>query len=360
MKRALPSTALVALTLLLVSACESVSLTIADKDAGSASSAGEDGCGDGDCAQTGGAPAAKGGAAGSSVGGTAGAATGGKGFDATGGMRETGGSGGSIDPAGGGGSGNAAGDTGGRGGAAGSGTAGGAGGALPTDPYASRSGPFRVLVYSRTTLFRHDSIAAGINLFQTIATERGIELVASESNEYFTEAGLSSFELVVFLHPTGEVLKSSEQQAFENWMTERHGAWLGVHAASDTGFNWPFYLELIGQGAPNHTNQGIMDAVDFDAGTETHPAVAGLPHPWSRAEEWLIFDQYETWSKEPGFQILGRRRSTGTPVMWTRQYGNFRAFYTALGHAPAAYEEAAFKTHLTGAIFWTVRREHLL
>ena len=42
-----------------------------------------------------------------------------------------------------------------------------------TGPYAPRSGSFKMLVYSRTTGFRHDSIAQGKVMLQEIAAEQG-------------------------------------------------------------------------------------------------------------------------------------------------------------------------------------------
>jgi type 1 glutamine amidotransferase len=230
---------------------------------------------------------------------------------------------------------------------------------LPPDPYAPRNGTFKMLVYTKTALYRHTSIAAGVALLETIGEERDFEVVVSESNEHFTAEGLSQFEIVFFMQTTGDVLNDDEERAFETWMTAQHGAWAGVHAAADAELDWAFYVDLIGQSSL-HDTCCATDLLDFDPEYATHPAIAGLPNPWSLQEEWKTLDQYETWSKKPGLRILGRRRTTNLPIVWDRQYANYRAFYSALGHLDAAFDDPTMKQHLTGAILWAVRREHLL
>ncbi|HEX6276524.1 MAG TPA: ThuA domain-containing protein [Polyangiaceae bacterium] len=363
--------ALCSVPLFLVVACEPVSLTIADKSDAGASQAGEDGCGSDDCGQTGGAPAATGGAAGmvggsgSSSGGSgasAGEPAGGgaSGTSSTGGTSTGGTSTGGTSTGGTNTGGTNTGGTNTGGTSTGGTNTGGTGGVLPPDPYAPRNGTFKMLVYTKTIAYRHASIEAGVTMLEAISRERDFTVVVTASNEHFTAEGLSQFEIVFFMQTTGDVLNSDEELAIETWMVERHGAWAGVHAAVDAEFDWPFYLELIGQGGVTHSPQGTTGLLDFAPEYAAHPAVAGLPNPWERVEEWKNFDQHETWSKKPGFRILARKRSDNQPMVWDREYGNYRAFFTALGHDQTVFSERAMKQHLTGGILWAVRREHLL
>lgn len=231
---------------------------------------------------------------------------------------------------------------------------------VPTDPYAPRSGTFKVLVYSKTAGYTHPSISAGVSLFQTLAAEKGFSVVATKTNENFTSAALAGFELVVFMNTTGDVLNATEQTAFQTWMTTKNGAWIGVHAAADTERDWTWYHELTGQFYSGHTPADVTNNVAFDARYSTHPAVVGLPNPWTLRTEWFNFRDYNSWQDKPGFQILGRKSSDNQPIIWSRQNDNYRSFYFGLGHEAAIFSDANAKKMLTGAIFWAVRREQLL
>lgn len=231
---------------------------------------------------------------------------------------------------------------------------------MPIDAYAPRSGPFAMLVYSRTKDFRHPSVEAGEKMLRRIADRQGFDVVVTASNELFTPEGLAQFELVYFNNTSGAVLSEAEHQAYEDWMRARHGAFAGHHAAADTEFGWPFFREVIGQHSSGHSAQGVIDSVVFEPGTSSHRAVDGLPSPWLRQDEWLRFDAHREWSAKPGFRVLGRKQSDGEPIAWTREWGNFRAFYTGLGHDQATFDDPEFEQHVTGGVLWAVRREHLV
>jgi type 1 glutamine amidotransferase len=264
-----------------------------------------------------------------------------------------------------------AGPTGGTGGSAGDTSNGGTGGSGPITAFSPRSGTFKMLVYSKTTAFRHDgSIQTGKTMLGQIAKEQGFTVKATETNEDFTADGLKQYEIVFFLNVTENdmigVFNAEEKVAFENWMTMGNGAYAGVHASTDgLATRWPFYKDLTGQNYNGHGNQNETGRVDFEAGALEHPAIKGLPNPWERAEEWYRFEQHLQWSSAMGVTILGRKQSDGQPIMWVREFATYRMFYTALGHDAVVFNSAQdtngnMKKHLTGGIMWAVRREHCL
>jgi type 1 glutamine amidotransferase len=280
----------------------------------------------------------------------------------------TGGSAGSAS----GGAGAGASAMGGAGPVGGTGTTAGTGGSSePTGPFAPRSGSFKMLGYSKTTAFRHsESIITGKAMLQQIANEQGFELKLTETNEDFTAEGLKQYEVVFFLNVTesGEVgvFSAAEKQAFDDWMTMGGGAYVGVHAATDGLANkWPFYQSLTGQNYNGHGNQNVTDQIQLEAGTLNHPAIAGLPNPWQRAEEWYKFNNFLEWSTQPGVTVLGRKQADGQPIIWVREFATYRMFYTGLGHDAVVFDVAKdtggnVKKHLTGGIMWAVRREQCL
>ena len=294
------------------------------------------------------------------TGGSSGTSTGG----GSGGSGVSGGSGGSagtsVVPVGGS---SGAGGGGGGSDAAGTGGGGGGGGEAPVTPYSPRSGSFKMLVYSATKGFRHDgSIVTGKAMLQKIATKQGFEVTITETNELITPDGLAPFEIIFFMNSTGDIFNETEQQTYEDWMTMHNGAFGGVHSSTDTENGWAFYSEVTGQYYNGHSAV-ISGDIQFEAAMVNHPALKGLPNPWQRNEEWYNFNTFQEWTAKPGFQVLGRTSAgsgSSRPIMWLREWGNFRAFYTALGHEAVVFEDPQIEQHLTGGIMWAVRREHLI
>jgi type 1 glutamine amidotransferase len=198
--------------------------------------------------------------------------------------------------------------------------------------------PVHVLVFSRTAAFRHDSIPAGIAAIRGMA---GLTVDATEDPAAFTPDNLRRYRVVVFLNTTGDVLGDAQQQAFEGYVTGG-GGYVGVHAAADTEYGWPFYGELMGAWFKEHgaVQPGRIEVVD-----RRHPATERLPATWMRTDEWYSF------RTRPRAHVL-LRLDADHPLAWCHRVGSGRAFYTALGHTVGSYAEPAMRDHLAGAIRW--------
>ena len=290
-------------------------------------------------------------------GGSAGTAAGG----AAGSGSPVGGAAGSSTTPGGGSAGTS---TAGTGPTAGTGSGGGTGGTgEPPGPYADRSGTFKMLVLTRTAAFAHTgSIATGKAMLQEIEAEQGFDIQFAESKEEVDQvmaAGLDQFEIIFHMNTTGDIFTPEQQEIYKTWM-ENDGAFAGVHAATDTENGWDFYSEVTGQYYNGHGNAGVHDQIQFDPAMLDFPALKGLPNPWQRNEEWYKFDSYQQWSVKPGFKVLGRKAADSQPIVWAREWGNFRAFYTAIGHDASVFQDPLVKKHVTGGIMWAVRRDKLI
>ena len=99
---------------------------------------------------------------------------------------------------------------------------------------------FSVLVFSKTAGFRHDSIPAGIDAIRQQGSARGFSVDASEDAAVFTDESLAKYKVVMFLSTTGDVLNPAQEAAFERFI-RRGGGFVGVHSATDTEYDWPFY-----------------------------------------------------------------------------------------------------------------------
>ncbi len=177
---------------------------------------------------------------------------------------------------------------------------------------------------------------------------------ATEDPARFTRDELARFQVVVFLLTTGDVLDDEQQAAFAEWVTAG-GNYLGVHSASDTLYDWPFYGQLVGAYFAQHPD---IQQARVDIELPSHPAVAGLPSPWSRRDEWYDFRT----NPRAAVTVLatvdessysGGAMGADHPIVWAHAtMGGGRAFYTGMGHTKESYAEPAFRTHLLSALGW--------
>jgi type 1 glutamine amidotransferase len=216
----------------------------------------------------------------------------------------------------------------------------------------------RVQVFSRTTGFRHESIEPAQRALSRVAAERGDSLRLTEDPTELI-SGLSDTDVVVFLMTTGDVLDDGQQRAFEAYV-RGGGGYVGVHSAADTEYDWPFYGELIAAWFTSHP--AVMPGrVIVEA--HMHPAAEFLPATWEHAEEWYDFKQNPR--ARAGTEIVlrvdetsysGGQMGPDHPIAWAREIDRGRAFYTALGHPPEAWEEPLLVRHVAAAIRWAARR----
>lgn len=209
----------------------------------------------------------------------------------------------------------------------------------------------RILVFSKTTGFRHESIEAGVIAITTLAEHVGIAVEATEDAAAFTREHLETFDAVVWLSTTGDVLDADQQAAFETYV-EGGGGFAGIHAAADTEYDWPWYGELVGARFDHHPDPQEADVVVED---HTHPSTATLGSTWRRFDEWYSFRT----NPRPDVHVLmtlDERTYTGGgmgsdhPIAWTHLVGEGRAWYTALGHTAESYGEPRFLDHVLGGI----------
>lgn len=128
----------------------------------------------------------------------------------------------------------------------------------------------RLLVYSRTAGYRHASIPAGIAALRRLGEEVGFAVDATEDPAAFTDGGLSRYEVVVFLSTSGDVLGDTGRDALERYMAAG-GAWLGVHGAATTKYDWPYFGGLAGTRFEQHPPEQTATVTVEDRG---HPATA--------------------------------------------------------------------------------------
>ncbi|XVQ87789.1 ThuA domain-containing protein [Microbispora siamensis] len=204
-----------------------------------------------------------------------------------------------------------------------------------------------VLVFSRTAGFRHDSIPAGIQAIKDL----GFKVTATEDPAVFTAQNLAKYKAVVFLSTTGDVLNDAQQTAFESYV-KAGGGYVGIHAAADTEYDWPFYGGLVGAWFASHP---AVQKATVKVEDRAHPATAHLGSQWTRTDEWY---DYRSNARTTAHVLAtldeksysGGKMGEDHPIAWCKEYQGGRSFYTGGGHTAESFSEPEFRQHLLGGI----------
>lgn len=219
------------------------------------------------------------------------------------------------------------------------------------------TGAPKVLVFSKTEGYKHESIPNGIALIEDLGRKNGFGVVATKEAGDFTPENLQQYKAVIFNNTTGDVLNPVQQQAFEEYIRQG-GGFTGIHAASDTEFDWPWFGQLVGAYFLDHpgmtdTFPGIQQGTLMVQQT-SHRATAHLPERWVHTDEFYSFRNIQ-----PGLNVLltideksyrGGKNGEFHPMTWFREFDGGRSFYTSLGHTKEAYDDANFQKLVLGGI----------
>lgn len=216
----------------------------------------------------------------------------------------------------------------------------------------------RLLVFSRTRGYRHDSIPYAIEKLTQLGAANGFTVDATEDSGAFTPANLARYRAVVFLNPSGDVLNSDQRDAFRRYIEAGHG-FVGVHNATALVLeDWPWYTRLVGARYRTEIPTAPLRLVTVD---HTHPSTRGLP------DSWLMTEEAYNWDVNPktrGVHVLvnldeshspGGTMGADHPFSWYKLYDGGRSWYTNGGANDADYDNAQFMRHVLGGIRWAGR-----
>ncbi|WP_313219288.1 ThuA domain-containing protein [Stenotrophomonas sp.] len=208
---------------------------------------------------------------------------------------------------------------------------------LPLPGLAAAPGPDRVLIFIRTATFHHDSIPVAVATLRELSAEAGMTADPSDDPRDFRPDNLARYRAVVFANTTGDVLDAAQQAAMEQFI-RNGGGFMGVHAAADTEYDWPWYGELVGAWFHKHP-KGLQE-------TLVQPERDGRPS----GPAWPIRDELYNYRRNPRGMVKviatvdesrydGGTMGADHPIAWCRPFDGGRSWYTGLGHDAAVYAD---------------------
>jgi type 1 glutamine amidotransferase len=210
-----------------------------------------------------------------------------------------------------------------------------------------------VLVFTKTTGFRHESIPDGVRAIQRLGRSHRFTVDTTGSARRFTPKVLARYDAVIFLSTSGTpIADPAQQRAFERYI-QAGGGYLGVHSASDSRGRWPWYTGLVGARFTRHAPGTPRASVRVE--DRTSAATKHLPEVWQRTDEWYGFDRnprgtVHVLATVDETTYEGGEMGADHPIAWCHRYDGGRSVYTALGHTRESFSERRYLAHLLGAI----------
>ena len=213
----------------------------------------------------------------------------------------------------------------------------------------------RVLVFSKTSGYRHESIASGKTALLKWGIQNNCGVDTTENALVFTEDNLKKYGAVVFLSTTGNVLNQFQQNEFMRYI-QAGGGFVGIHAAADTEYEWWWYGKLVGAWFKSHPHQQKVNVLRQQA------KEGGLnlqaPEPWER------FDELYNYKKiDPDINVLfkldessytGGENNGDHPIIWYHDFDGGRSFYTGFGHTKESYSDSVFMNQLSDGLNYAI------
>ncbi|WP_245949321.1 ThuA domain-containing protein [Lutibacter citreus] len=218
-----------------------------------------------------------------------------------------------------------------------------------------------VLVFSKTSGWRHKSIETGQEQIKKWGAKENWKVRLTEKTADISNANLKDVEVLIFLNTTLEVLDKDSREALKKYINNG-GGFVGIHSATDTEYNWPWYHQMIGAQFINHpkTQTATMDVNH----TCNHPSIKHFEDTFTVKDEWYNFKDEVL----PRVNVLltldessyeGKQMEKNHPIAWYQYYEGGRIFYTGMGHTKEIFFNPVYIKHVVAGVNWAASRTNV-
>lgn len=213
--------------------------------------------------------------------------------------------------------------------------------------------------------FVHDNIESSIKGLEKLLREKGMTFDTSEDPSLFTTDNLKKYDVLIFSSTNNETFDNDRQRsAFQKYI-QKGGGFVGIHSASGSERNWPWFWAMLGGKFYRHPPFQSFNIVKIDP---DHSSATAVPDYWEREDECYYLKELN-----PDIHIIlaadlmsiddpkmeeypSNTFGKYFPVTWCHSFDGGHQWYTSLGHAPEHYEDPVFMDHIWGGIEWVLRK----
>ena len=219
--------------------------------------------------------------------------------------------------------------------------------------------PIRVLYITQCKGFKHAVLHESETVLEELGAKNGFEVKLTHLAERaITPKELANTDVIIF-YTTGELpLSAAQKTALLDFIKSGKG-FIGIHSATDTFYQWPEYGEMINGYFDGHPWTQDVD-VTIKVNDKTHPTTSHMPDSIAMKEEIYQFKQFSPdkvkvlVSLDTSKTDMTRQgiKASSFPLVWYRQYGKGRVYYSALGHRPDVWGADWYQTMIVNSIKW--------
>ena len=144
-----------------------------------------------------------------------------------------------------------------------------------------------------------------------------------------------------------------QQDDFERYI-QAGGGYVGIHSATDTEYDWPWYGRLAGAWFNGHPGNPNVRKATYRVLDKSHPSTEGFPDTLVREDEFYNFKSIDptihTLIEIDEKSYAGGTNGAHHPMSWYHDFDGGRAWYTNMGHTEATFSEPLFLRHLLGGL----------
>jgi uncharacterized protein len=186
-----------------------------------------------------------------------------------------------------------------------------------------------------------------------------------ENTDPINDAFLAHYQLFIQLNYPPYNWTPAAVAAFQRYIEEGRGGWIGFHHATllghFDGFGlWPWFSDFMG-GIQFKDYIATFASATVHVEDPQHPAMKGLGSSFPiENEEWY------TWDKDPrpNVHVLATvdensytpattiKMGGDHPVIWTNEHMKARNIYIFMGHHPELFQNKSFTTLFHNSILW--------
>jgi uncharacterized protein len=229
----------------------------------------------------------------------------------------------------------------------------------------------KVLVYTRNYTpdgkgYVHDNIQASVDAIRKMGAEAGFAVDASDDPAVFTTANLKQYQAIVFSNSNNEAFATQAQRDAFKAFIEAGGGFVGIHSATGSERDWPYFWGVIGGKFARHPP---LQKFTVRVKDPNHPATKNVPASFEWEDE-CYFNAYLNPNLHPLLvtdpaklkdpdraQYPWDLTGDSMPLSWTLRAGAARVFYTALGHTKAHYSNPILYRHILAGILWVMEKD---
>jgi len=230
-----------------------------------------------------------------------------------------------------------------------------------TRSYAQKQ--FKVLLVTTTKGWHHESVHQGVLALQQLAVKNFFDISLLEDPNGFTDKKLEQYQAVILLNTTGDIFNEEQQKVMERFIQAGKG-FVGIHSASDTEYDWPWYTQLVGRMFIIHP---AVQTAKLNVLDSKFPGLQAFSNGRLWTDEWYEFGPEKvsglnyilsvdesTYNPKADWGARAKGNGMGKlhPIAWYHNFDGGRAFYTALGHLPTCYTDPDFLNHVYAGIVW--------